>query len=526
MMAQKSTLKHILALTISIMIIFGVSSLSYGQQNGLNFDGVDDYAMVSNASGTIVGGTGISMSCWVYPVNANSGYPNFDGFCGFRNDSDADFYLLQLNSTNLEARFRNSSGVVYTLSYSGFQLNTWQHYVLTHDGTTLKLYKDNVMVQSLAATGSISNSIQPFYVGKLPFQSNNFQFMGTLDEVGLYNKALSTTEISSLYTCGIQPPATNVKLHYKFNQGIAGGTNTGLTTATNSAGSLNATLLNFSLSGATSNWVVGKPIGNFNYLSASICEGGSYLFNGQTLTIAGVYSDTIAVVNSCDSIIVLNLDVNPGFYDTTNTTICAGESVSFHGTTYSATGQYSEIYSTALCDSIYTLNLTVDPIPSAFSITGESIVGIASIKAYSVPANASLTYTWSVFNGQILTYPSNDSVYVQWGSLGPASVSAFAVNQNACKGDTVVYNVSVSDVGIDEASIKDLIDIFPNPVSTSFIVKTDLPIILRIYDVEGKEVFITSQKEVNIAHLQSGMYFIKIEDMDGKAISRSKLIKK
>jgi len=52
---------------------------------------------------------------------------------------------------------------------------------------------------------------------------------------------------------------TGLVAYYPFNQGIAGGNNTAITTVTDkTANALNGTLTNFSLSGATSNFVVGK----------------------------------------------------------------------------------------------------------------------------------------------------------------------------------------------------------------------------------------------------------------------------
>src|SRR5258705_6947564 len=85
-------------------------------QNALSFDGLDDYVSVPNASGLINAGTGISLSCWVFPTNAFPVYPDYDGFAGIRNESDGDFYLVQIDpSPVIEARFRNAAGIAFTL---------------------------------------------------------------------------------------------------------------------------------------------------------------------------------------------------------------------------------------------------------------------------------------------------------------------------------------------------------------------------------------------------------------------------
>ena len=76
-------------------------------QAALSFDGSNDYAEVLSGSQHIVNKS-MSIAFWVFPTNTTGGYPNFDGFAGFRNNSNADFYILQLSGTNVEARFRNS----------------------------------------------------------------------------------------------------------------------------------------------------------------------------------------------------------------------------------------------------------------------------------------------------------------------------------------------------------------------------------------------------------------------------------
>lgn len=515
---KKMTLTLVIILFTSVII-----PLQAQQQNGLNFDGVDDFASVVGASSTIVGGTGISMSCWVYPTNTSSGWPNFDGICGFRNESSADFYLLQLNSTTLEARFRNSSSTDYTLSYSGLQLNTWQHYVLTYNGTTLALYKDNVLVQSSSASGSISSSAENFYIGKLPFQTSNFQYQGTLDEVCLWNKALTTAEISALYTCGSQLAASNLKLHFKFNQGNAGASNTGLITATNSAGTLNATLQNLALSGSTSNWVTGKPIGNFNYMSGTVCEGDSLIFSGQYISTAGNYYDTIPVPGSCDSIVVYTLNVNLAFLDTTNTSICEGDTVLFHGTPYYQTGQFDVPYAGAQCDSIYTLNLTVNPLPSLFSITGSLNVIEQQTESYSVPANSNLTYTWVIMGGAITNQPTNNAVEVLWGTPGNGAVKVIAENQNNCFSDTVTLSLIIGIDGIENRT-ESPISIYPNPVSNVLIIESDAVFVGKLYDSNAKLIVGFSSNRVDVSKFGKGIYMVILEFENGSTLSKQIII--
>jgi gliding motility-associated-like protein len=98
-------------------------------------------------------------------------------------------------------------------------------------------------------------------------------------------------------------------------------------------------------------------------LSQSICSGSTYNFNGQTLTTAGTYIDTMANVSGCDSIITLTLSVVSVLNNTIAQTICSNTTTTFHGQTIATTGTYSDTMTSAGgCDSITTLTLTVLPI--------------------------------------------------------------------------------------------------------------------------------------------------------------------
>ena len=98
---------------------------------------------------------------------------------------------------------------------------------------------------------------------------------------------------------------------------------------------------------------------------ATICEGTTYDFHGRDLTQAGIYRDTLQTVNGCDSIIILTLSVNPVATTPLSATICSNETYDFHGRDLTQAGTYSDTLQTINgCDSIVTLNLTVNPVES------------------------------------------------------------------------------------------------------------------------------------------------------------------
>ena len=107
-----------------------------------------------------------------------------------------------------------------------------------------------------------------------------------------------------------------------------------------------------------------NPVASTN-LSAAICEGTTYTENGFNASEAGTYTQTLQTVNGCDSIVTLNLSVNPVASTTLSAAICEGSVYTENGFNASEAGAYTQTLQTVNgCDSIVTLNLTVNPVES------------------------------------------------------------------------------------------------------------------------------------------------------------------
>ena len=94
----------------------------------------------------------------------------------------------------------------------------------------------------------------------------------------------------------------------------------------------------------------------------SICQGDTYMFNGQPINTAGLYLDTLVSSGGCDSIVSLTLAVLDNPSTDLEAEICEGESYIFQGDTLITPGQVTKLLSSwAGCDSTINLNLTVYP---------------------------------------------------------------------------------------------------------------------------------------------------------------------
>ena len=96
-------------------------------------------------------------------------------------------------------------------------------------------------------------------------------------------------------------------------------------------------------------------------IEAAICDGGMYTANGEAYTQAGTYTQTLTNACGADSVLTINLTVNPTYAETVTETIQKGESYTFNGQTYTQSGTYTvTLESEAGCDSVVTLELIVD----------------------------------------------------------------------------------------------------------------------------------------------------------------------
>jgi gliding motility-associated-like protein len=133
-----------------------------------------------------------------------------------------------------------------------------------------------------------------------------------------------------------------------------------------------------------------------------ICQGTTTQFYGQTLSTSGTYSHALQAVNGCDSIVSINLTVNPVFSSSSSLTICQGTTTQFYGQTLSTSGTYSHtLQAVTGCDSIVTLNLTV--LSSSITLSSSIVQGNIScqgdtsgfIQLTVSGGTPSYTYLWS-----------------------------------------------------------------------------------------------------------------------------------
>ena len=125
-----------------------------------------------------------------------------------------------------------------------------------------------------------------------------------------------------------------------------------------------------------------NPVANTT-LSVTICDGTTYTENGFNVSEAGTYIQNLQTVNGCDSIVTLNLTINPTYNITIDASINEGETYEENGFSESEAGTYVHTLQSEFgCDSVITLNLTVNS-----SLT-DVVANAVEVSLYPNPANA------------------------------------------------------------------------------------------------------------------------------------------
>jgi hypothetical protein len=159
-------------------------------------DGTTTSLTTSNLSAAI--STSISISGWIKPEDFETAHSGF----GFRapGDTPGAFYVYILNTGDYEVRFRNSSGTAFTSDSIPVATNVWTFVGLTYDGSTLTFYTNGVFAASVAANGTLGSSTLSFFIGDSDYLNYLPDF--PMCNIRLYNRALSATEIGTLYANG------------------------------------------------------------------------------------------------------------------------------------------------------------------------------------------------------------------------------------------------------------------------------------------------------------------------------------
>jgi len=242
-----------ISFTLLILLFSAFGSLKAQSNQYLHYDCANlDYVVLENASQYIANAPGFTIAGWFYEDQLSYG----QGMMGFRGTQG--FYMIELADGRIECRFQNSAGTLfeYVAPANTIIPQVWQHFAWMYDGSAIKLYVNGILKGSKAANGTFNANNIAFAIGRSIVGSLDFYWCGRTDEVTVWSKALTQTEIQDMMDNELTGQEEGLQLYYKFNQGVPGGDNTSITKLTSQVDSplRDADLVNFRMTGETSNF--------------------------------------------------------------------------------------------------------------------------------------------------------------------------------------------------------------------------------------------------------------------------------
>jgi|GEM_PF-729325 len=270
--------------SIVLIILSFVFYLFSQEQNALSFDGTNDCVNISAAVTSATATQPITVEAWIYPTTDLDSRLIASKYYG--GDVSKCNFLLTRNSSQKIYIAANGSNVI--TSNGSVPLNAWTHIAVVFQSGTgnTKVYINGSLDISGSLTYNTVNSSTVMQIGQFTNITSYpvyQEWSGIVDEFRLWNTVLTQAQISEKMNTPLTGDETGLVAYYDFNQGIAGGTNTGLTSLTDGTGhGWDGILNNFALTGTVSNWVGGvvfNPPAPPAALEATIVSSASFSAN-------------------------------------------------------------------------------------------------------------------------------------------------------------------------------------------------------------------------------------------------------
>lgn len=248
MKSTKQFLTKALSASCLALSLCGVATEKASAQTaGVNFDGNN----FINAGTIVAGGSSYTKEAWIKP-NASTTHNILSG-------GDDPFWLY---GGHLRAAHHWSQGLpTDVIDTATIPLGVWTHVAVTYDAPTgvIKLYRNGQLTMQSNTISTYETSYQQ--VGA--FNDGN-RFDGDMDEIRMWDRALCQPELSLHTNTELLGTEPGLMLYYKFNEGTPSGNNTTITTVSDASGrNNNGTLVGFTLTGSTGNFVTGRTAGTY-----------------------------------------------------------------------------------------------------------------------------------------------------------------------------------------------------------------------------------------------------------------------
>gem|GEM_PF-1287290 len=360
--------------------------------NGSQING--SYIDVGNID---VSGVGLTISAWVKGDTFTTSDARIISKSTGTAEADHYWMLSTISSGGTKLRFRLKTGnITSTLIASTGNLSpsTWYHAVARYDGSTMKLYLNGVEVGFVSKSGSLAtNNIVGVNIARNP--DGYGEWDGSIDDVRIYNRALSVSEITELYNLGSGPLPQDI-----IAPTISSISAPGITTT-----------------GATISWTTNEPA------TTQVQYGLTTSYGSQTALNSSLITSHTANISG--------LSANTAYNYRVISTDAAGN------TTQSS----NQTFSTPISNPTYTLTVTKSGAGSNLSSVSSSPTGISCGSDCSEPytSGTSVTLTATPASGYTTSWSGCTSSSGNTCSISLGANTTVTATFNAISSGTTFY---------------------------------------------------------------------------------------
>ena len=270
-------------------------------ENALDFDGSKpendtqgDHISVPHLAELNIAESDFTLQAWVNPRDLDLETILSKGHGGGLGNPDV--FIFQIQNGRLALQLSDGSSSEWIYSNRDVNTGEWTHVTASYESAsrTVTFYQNGIPTGggTFSIVPSNNGDTQPLFIGKQGHTCDCNYFDGQIDEVSIWSSALDDFTIKSLITKKLDPQSVGLVAYYDFNEGTPAGNNAtvsqvpDLTVAEN-----NGNLLNFTLAGTNSNFVISPIFDQVPKVTIVEVSENTQLFYGENLDYGVVFEN-------------------------------------------------------------------------------------------------------------------------------------------------------------------------------------------------------------------------------------------
>lgn len=176
----------------------------------------DEYLSITDGDQTGLDVTGdFTICCWIKPESLTdaTGHNLVAKYDTASNQRSYNFWLLKATGGYYPRLNVSSDGSGYAAADADTPVTagSWVHLAAVYNGTDLRIYRNGSLdITPVSYSSGIHNGTAEFRLGR--HSSSAYPYDGLLDEVAIFDRALSADEIISIYNYGVQDPPSGIEI--------------------------------------------------------------------------------------------------------------------------------------------------------------------------------------------------------------------------------------------------------------------------------------------------------------------------